>query len=278
MKSNSSIFSLLLVMLYVCNISISAQSVTASHPVISGYDSILYTAGIKHLDEFISRFNGFTQRGDQPDTYLSHEENILLLFDSKQFSFHKDSVFRESCQFAKTVVNKNVKLYKHAPDWYVSITCHGTLNHKDIQFKMHLSLEKRKNGGYKWVITGIDGTTFCTSRSFNHTELFISPVNHELNFMELPEITLQTYEFIDDYTKDNFRIDQLSTFLTLVRYGYLKINYVSDQEYTFLSVPGYKFTVSNLSRRELNSGWLITSLQKCDEIGKIILLNRVGKY
>ena len=61
-------------------------------------------------------------------------------------------------------------------------------------------------------------------------------------------------------------------FLTLVRSGQLKIDYISDVEFFFLQIPDYIFTVKHYERESMNVGWLISSLIECSEIEKDELL------
>ena len=72
----------------------------------------------------------------------------------------------------------------------------------------------------------------------------------------------ESYRYIDDYALTGYMPDKLSVFLTLVRSGLLKVNYVSDVEFVFFQVPGYKFSVKLFERESKNAGWLISSVSK----------------
>ena len=115
---------------------------------------------------------------------------------------------------------------------------------------------------YKWVIANVDGDIFKTSRSLKHKELYISPNDHEQSFISLSRVVNEAYRYIDDYALTGYMPDELSVFLTLVRSGLLKVNYVSDVEFIFFQVPNYKFSVKLFERESKNAGWLINSVSK----------------
>ena len=115
------------------------------------------------------------------------------------------------------------------------------------------------------VICDIDGDLFKTSKDREHKELFIMPNENEQFFMSIRKLTTESYKFIDDYTKDSYKADRLSTFLALVRMNLLKIDSVTDVEFTFLQVPGYSFTIKYFNRETKNSGWLIDSFVRISQ-------------
>lgn len=244
---------------------------------ITGFDSLVFATNVSHLDEFISRFNGESYRADKPEEYHNRTDGILLLFDGARLKNHNDSAYIAARTFCEQVAKDSILLDNYSGDWYAEITCAGLLNKQEVNFKLYLSIDLHEGQFYKWVITGADGELFKTSRQKEVAGLYLSPTEHGMRFMELKTITSNRYKFIDEYTKDSYRADPLSIFLTLVRTGLLKITQVNELNYHFLDVPGYAFTVSNVRRQTLNSGWLITKLEPCDELKKLTTLYKVGK-
>lgn len=244
---------------------------------VTGFDSLMFATNVTHLDEFIDRFNGMSFRADLDEKYRNRKDGILFLFDGKSFKSRQDSSFLAAESFCRKVVEDSIYIDRYEGDWYAEATCQALLNGKEVSFQVFLCVAPRGEFMYKWVICGVAGDIFNTSRHMNLSGLYISPSEHDLRFGELSRITQIKSEFIDEYTKDHYRADPLSIFLTLVRTGQLKIEFVSHFSYKFYNVPGYVFTVNHLSRRELNSGWLITDLESCDEIEKMIKLYKVGK-
>lgn len=265
-------------LLTVITLTVPAQILSfGNDSTITGFDSLVFVSNVSHLDEFISRFNGESYRADKSDLNRNRPDGILLLFDGERLKSAGDSAFVAARTFCERVVKDSILLDKYKGDWYIETTCSGLMNNQKVEFKLFLSMVPRPNYGYKWVITGAEGDLFKTSRHQNVTGLYLSPTDHELQFMNLKRITRDFYEFIDEYTKDSYRADPLSIFLTLVRTGLLKITQVNRLDYHFLNVPGYEFTVSKVRRRTLNSGWLITDLKACGELEKLTTLYKVGK-
>jgi len=259
-------------------VSVQAQSsFFVNDSIVTGFDSLMFATNVTHLDEFIDRFNGTSYRPDLDEPYRHRKEGILFLFDGKTFESRQDSSFLAAETFCRKAVEDSIYINRHSGDWYAEATCQGLLSGQEVSFKVYLCMAPRGKFMYKWVICGVSGDIFSTSRHSGISGLYISPSEHDLRFGELSSITRSKNEFIDEYTKDSFRADPLSIFLTLVRTGQLDISCVSELCYQFYNVPGYVFTVSHLSRMDLNSGWLITALKPCDEIGKMIQLMKVGK-
>ena len=265
-------------LLMVITLTSPAQTLSfGNDSTITGFDSLAFVTNVSHLDEFISRFNGESYRADKPELKRNRADGILLLFDGERLKNAGDSALVAARTFCDRVVSDSILLDKHLGNWYVEATCTGLMNRQKVEFKLFLSMEPRPNYGYKWVLTGAEGDLFKTSRHQNVAGLYLSATDHELQFMSLKRVTRDLYEYIDEYTSDSYRADPLSTFLTLVRTGQLKITHVNRLDYHFMDVPGYAFTVSKVRRLTLNSGWLITGFRPCDEFEKQTILFKVGK-
>lgn len=235
----------------------------------------MYEARVKLLDEFYARFNGKEQRKDVGEKYADRKSNILMLLDFSRFKSKEDSCFIAAEAFTNKVVNNSILLNYADPYWFAKVKCHGLLAKKEVDFLLYLSVEKRGKDMYKWVISDAEGSIFSTSRNIDHKELFLRPNDHEQSFMSLARTTEETSQYIDDFVKDGYESDALSVFLTLVRCGQLQIDYTSEVEFVYLQVPEYIFSVKHFERETLNAGWLICSIEKCDDTKKVELLSRL---
>lgn len=231
-----------------------------------------YLAKVKLVDEFFARFNGDEKRVDLGPEYSNRESGVLLLFDITKFKSKKDSNFVAANIFAQHVTENDVRLDYSDKNWFAKIMCHGRLGQKKITFNMFLCVEKRDSAMYRWAISDVEGDIFNNSRDKAHKELFIMPNDNEQFFMSVRKTTTETYKFIDDYVKQSYKADALSTFLALVRNNQLKIDAVTDVEFIFLQVPGYIFTVKHFERENNNAGWLIDSCTEISEKEKEKLL------
>lgn len=235
----------------------------------------MYEARVKLLDEFYARFNGKEQRKGVDVKYSDRKSNILMLLDFSRFKSREDSAYIAAEAFADEVVRDNIMANYTDSCWFAKVKCHGVLSKKGVDFLLYLSIESRGKDMYKWVISDVEGSIFSTSRSIDHRELFLRPNDHEQSFASLVRTTEETSRYIDDFVKDGYESDALSIFLTLVRCGQLKIDYVSDVEFVYLQVPGYMFSVKHFERETMNAGWLISSIEKCDNERKTELLSRL---
>ena len=263
---------LLLVVFIVCA---GAYSVPAQNSVFELLNRGQYLAKVKLVDEFFARFNGDELRNDLGSEYSDRASGILLLFDIAKFKSKADSDFIAAKAFAHHAVKHNAKLNFENENWFAKIKCHGKLAQKSVTFDMILCVEERDSAMYKWVISDVEGGVFLTSRNKPHKDFFIMPNDHEQFFMSVRKITTETHRFIDDYVKQDYKADALSTFLALVRSNQLKIEAVTDVEFVFLQVPEYVFTVKHFERETKNAGWLIDSCKKISEKEKVKLIKKL---
>lgn len=253
----------------------STFKLNAQVDVFKLLDRDQYLAKVKLVDEFFCRFNGEELRNDLGDKYSDHESNILLLFDLAKYKSKNDSNFIAAKDFAHYVVSNNTKLNFEDSLWYAKIKCHGKFAQKNITFNMKLCVEPRDSIMYRWAICDVEGDLFNTSKDKPHNELFIMPNENEQFFMSIRKLTTESYKFIDDYAKNSYKTDRLSTFLALVRMNLLKIDAVTDVEFTFLQVPDYSFTIKYFNRETKNSGWLIDSFKRITPEEKDIIIKTV---
>lgn len=262
-----------LLLLVVILFNLGSPNVLAQ--VFDNLNMPMYNARVKLVDEFFSRFNGVEKREDVGEQYSDRESNILMLFNLSQFKSKNDPLFLEAQTFAHMVAENGLYINYSDTCWYAKAKCHGQLANKSVVFFMYLFVEQRGDNMYKWVISNVEGDIFDNSRSRKHKELYIIPNAHEQSFSLLSRITNETNRYIDDYVTNSYNSDALSVFLTLVRSGQLKIDYVSDVEYFFFQIPNYIFTVKHFERESMNVGWLISSLSECTEKDKAELLGEL---
>lgn len=263
---------LLFIIIFVCAGAIKASAQTGIFELLNREQ---YLAKVKLIDEFFARFNGEELRNDLGPEYSDRESGVLLLFDIAKYKSKNDSGFVAAKAFAHSAVNSGVKLNFEDKNWFAKIKCHGKLAQKKVTFNVILCVEERDSAMYRWAISDVEGDMFSNSRDKAHEELFIMPNDNEQFFMSIRNITTESYKFIDDYVKSGYKVDALSTFLTLVRSNQLKIDAVTDVEFIFLQVPNYSFTVKYFERQNNNAGWLIDSIRLCDDSEKADILKRL---
>lgn len=264
---NQKIFTILL----LCAGTLCASAQTT---ILKSLDRDQYLARVKMLDEFFARFNGEEKRNDMPEEYSDRASNIMFLFDLSKYKSKNDNDFIAIKNFSNHVIASKSSLKYEDANWFATIKCHGKLGQRKVIFNMFLCVEKRDSTMYRWAISNVEGDIFQTSRNKTHKELFIMPNDNEQFFQSIIKTTTETYKYIDDYVKNGYKADALSTFLALVRYNQLKIEAITDVQFTFLQVPNYAFTVKYFERDNKNVGWLIDSYKQMSEKEKNILFKK----
>ncbi|MDE6094598.1 MAG: hypothetical protein K2G52_00235, partial [Muribaculaceae bacterium] len=244
-------------------------------------NSDLYHGRVKLVSEFMQRFNG-----EEKNPYIAPEFtdvekiNLCQLFDIESIIKNRPEVEPKAFQFIDSVIQNNVKIHYSDAEWYAKVKCTGAFKGKEVTFQMYLTVEPRGEDMYKWVIADVDGKIFNLSPSRESDKIMLLPNEHESNFMRLNSITSEKDDYITLYTSKCQNVNRLTVFNTLVYYGYLNIDYVTDIEYTFLQVPGYTFTIKEYERESTNSGWLIKDWNEISNVEKESTLQRLynGNY
>ena len=251
-----------IVFLFMVVIQLYSMPILAQTGVFELLNRDQYMAKVKLVDEFFARFNGEETRKDLGPEYADRESGVLLLFDIAKFKSKADSNFIAAKTFAHNVAENGIKINFEDDNWFAKIMCHGKLAQKKVTFNMILCVEERDSAMYRWAISDVEGDIFNNSRDKAHKEFFIMPNDNEQFFMSVRKMTTEAYKFIDDYVRQSYHADALSTFLALVRSNQLKIEAVSNVEFIFLQVPNYVFCVKYFERESKNAGWLIDSFYK----------------
>ncbi|MDE6158731.1 MAG: hypothetical protein K2F69_01305 [Bacteroidaceae bacterium] len=235
-----------------------------------------FRASINLVDDFIARFNGEKDKPGTNKQDKDYETNrILYLFNGKMFKSFEDPMFLEAKNFADSVVKNKTKVSYNDTTWVAKAECCGRLKGKEIGFTLYLTVEKRTEEMYKWVITKASGDAFKLKPARKATKAMLMPDDHETNFMSLNRITTERDDYITYYASKHFVVDETSVFFSLVYSGQLDIEYVSDLQFVFLQVPGYKFSIKHFERETNNAGWLINSFEKFSDKEKKEYLNYI---
>lgn len=228
---------------------------------------------VEMLDIFFERFNlekdieGNSLQGVR-DPGL-HRSYLLSLFDQDYLIDTLDVQRQDEVQTlvmsfldAVTASRKPVTLAYSDSTWCAQVLCRCTYNKKECDVTLFLKPELVRPGEFKWVI-------FDADAEFLHLTpdtLFvrgISPVEHEMKFLGLREITdSHNNKSVVAYADKSYRVNPLTVFFTMIYDSKLTFNHVLNVQYHFFTVPGYHFTVQFRERPGYNAGWLITDLQK----------------
>jgi len=248
---------------YLLAIFIAIGYLCGNAQIFDMLNSDLYRGRVKLVSEFMKRFNGEEKNPYiAPNAVEIDKINLCQLFDADFIIKNREDIEPKAFQFVDSILLNNVKINYSDPNWYAKTTCIATFKGKEREFDIFLIVEPRGKDMYKWVIADVKGEIFNLKPSRESEKIMLLPNEHESNFMRLHSITSEKDDYITLYSSHMSSVDRLTVFNTLIYYGYLNIEYVSDIEYTFLQVPGYAFTIKEFERESTNSGWLIESWEQ----------------
>lgn len=223
------------------------------------------------LEVFFERFNfekDFERKEilDRGDVTL-HKKYLLSLFDASflmDTTGMVDNAKRKAlvADFLEIVTNSANPITLSYTDstWFAKVICNCKYEKQDCQITLFLKTELVRPNEFKWVVFDAD-SDFLKLKPDDKYIRQISPVEHEMRFMGLDEITdPHNCKSAVAYANKSFVIDPLSVFFAMIYDKSLVINNVADVEYHFYNVPGFQFTVRFVERQGYNAGWLITDL------------------
>lgn len=225
--------------------SVSAQLLLSDNQ----YDSLLFQQKIVSIDEFMDRFNSDSVSVDT----LAKFRQLCGVCNRDALAQNSDRWF----SFLSDLSQDSVRLLFTDTNWTAIATCVVLVDGVEDTVTLSLKVEQVKRSIYKWVISKATGKCLSLSPLLLSMPFSISPVNNEVNFMSLSDITVSNGQNILCYASRNFPVDETSVFFSLVAKGHLKIKYVVYLDYQF-DLPNYTFFVSYFNRDTSNSGWLIS--------------------
>lgn len=224
----------------------------------------LFEARVKTFDEFLARFNGTESfPGINADDKDYRRKNILSVFD---FNVKKDrkAYFAEIMEFADSVRLLQQPLCASDSLVFAEARCKVVYEGKTIALNLIMKQEATEKNLLRWSIVGLNGFLDAD----NIKKRAISPVENEINFMELDDCINSDYKNIVAYTSKDRKVDQLSYLFGLIRSKQVKFVQCERVTYHVFSVPGYYFNAGEVNRKDTNAGWLIISLKKLDREAK----------
>lgn len=229
----------------VCSFTCKAQ-------IFTSVELENYKFRVKQISEFMERFNGKLSIVEKSDSNW-RKKNLILLFDRD--AYMKDSKGAEL--FVSKIIDDSITLNYNDTTWLAEAECNATLNGKDTKITLYLAVECIKGDMYKWVIKGAEGIPLQLKPNKVNGGLKISPVDNELNFMQLSHITSVEARNIINYKSKDTEVDPLQVFYTLVYEKKLAIKNVQKLKYHF-NLKKLSFVVSFFERDNMNAGWLIS--------------------
>lgn len=179
--------------------------------------------------------------------------------------------------FIEDVTKKDKPVYLdfHDQDWYGEVSATFTNGKgQDVNIILYLTLEKAGKGS-KWILSNayynMFPSLFPKNDSTIQQELFLHPMSHELDFMNLHK-ALEDQQNIQYYASQYYQPDYLTLFFYQMKTGQLKFKQINSVKFHFFQIENWYFELSYFNRNSTNSGWLISNLQYVNDDQKTELI------
>lgn len=232
---------------------------------------------VKQLDEFFQRFNNHIDSADHG--YDAEMRCIISLCDygmlhgKDEYAIQKQKDIITS--FCGSIIDSAVSLHFEDETWFAQAEGMVKYKGKIEPITIFLRTDTISKEEKCWKICGCNADFLSLPAKSSNKGLIISPVDHELRFMSLSDITFgsNSQNIINQLHKE-VSIDQLSVLAALIYTGELTIEYIEKVSYHFFQVPDYYFSVENFDRADTNSGWLISAINPMSaEQKEVFILN-----
>ncbi len=237
---------------------------------------------VKQVDEFIARFNyEIDTEGKKVQNRMDmqvRKKQVASLFDFEYVAKMDNNKRKIANNFINQVcggdssnLSKFWLISLYDKDFYAKAICKVKYLGKDETLQLTLKIEQDAKKNIRWVIVAAQAKFLEIVPT--DTTKFISPVAHELNFMQLSQITdkntsnnsdknIDNSANIAAYTAKNYEVELLPIVLFLIKTKQLKIDFVQHLSFHFSQIPNYTFIVEHKERTTGNVGWLITDIQE----------------
>ena len=241
-----------------------------------GVDSIRHVAylqSVKQFGEFIDRFNQDSYEvpdlNPEKTLILDRKQSILMLFYRHDPRFNKDALqyseeyMEKVLQFVEEVVEGKAYLDKHSDQIRAVATTQVIVNGKLDTVNIILNQKVEEPNLVRWVILDMEGG-FLEIPERDTTQLhFLSPVSHELGFMDLKK-ALKEPAVTVNYIREDFQYDRLSAFLYGLYQGSIEVNEIISVDMEIPLLDRYLIKVGERMIRESVIGLTIVDLKRFD--------------
>ncbi|MFH0756335.1 MAG: hypothetical protein V2B15_03510 [Bacteroidota bacterium] len=220
-----------------------------------------YLRSIKQLSEFIDRFNQDSYEVPDLDPgrsrVLDRKQSIILLFNRNDPRFdlsspeYSDAYVELVLKFAEDIVENGVYLNKHSDQIQAVVTASVLYKGVPDTVRIILTQEVDTPNLVRWVIADVEADFLEIPERDTTLVRFLSPVSHELGFMDLKKAFGEP-EHLIDYVREDYVYDRLGTFLYAVRGGDLIIKQLNCHVIRFNIQLGYVMILTEMEQIEGN--------------------------
>ncbi len=222
----------------------------------------------KQVNQFFRRFNGEETPAGQrlyPTDRQFRDPNLRRGYLPEMFDLQNPSLndpFRR--RFMNYVVEGHPPAFLdfHGGKWFAEVQTRFLWQGREETLILFMELEEETIGS-KWVISQAYfppfDPLFQATPSEDAPGLFLHPLSHELDFMNLAK-ALKNREQVSAYAADSFKPDHLSLVLYEIRKGNLTFVTVNNVKFHIFQLPGWYMELKQFNYDGTNRGWLISQL------------------
>ncbi|MFY8005075.1 MAG: hypothetical protein ACOVNR_09520, partial [Chitinophagaceae bacterium] len=244
-----------------------------------------YLFQVKQIEDFFERFNFLQQspfyrefRKRNRTIKFSRADFIKSVFDAESKAV--PPILMD--EFIKQVTQNNQYLYFNDNNWYAEAV--GLFSYDKKLIPIPIVLQCKYNyadSSYKWMVINVklpaslmqnQAVKFSSTKNYLR---FIAPSSHATNFISLPKAFVADNDFASYFDDAFLRKKSAAVLYGMLKEKKLQMVTVQSVTYHFWGIDNWIFTVNNQMRSNLNSGWLITSLQKATQAQKQQYINQL---
>jgi hypothetical protein len=249
-------------------------------------NSSIFQYEVKLIEEFIERFN------DNSSSYIRQQCRSMFGTDSMitrnkvlKSLVNKIDCRGDTAQFFRQVADPAHPHFLSFTDstWYAETQCTFLYNKKLVKIPITLHM-KTVNGGSEWMIAGIGKSDIFNSKiavppipvtKGSRTPDYIPTSSYGTNFVVFSYVLSSKMVPSDYFDGPLLATPRAQQFIALIKQHKLTFKYAKNIKYHFYQVDQWVFTVEQFKRKDTNSGWLISNLQKVTPGEKLAMLNKL---
>lgn len=273
------------ILLFFCSLLLAFNSVAQTIDNDAKQREWHYLFQVKQIEDFFERFNFLQQspfyrefRKRNRTIKFSRADFIKSVFDAESKAV--PPILMD--EFIKQVTQNNQYLYFNDNNWYAEAV--GLFSYDKKLIPIPIVLQCKYNyadSSYKWMVINVklpallmqnQAVKFSSTKNYLR---FIAPSSHATNFISLPKAFVADNDFASYFDDAFLRKKSAAVLYGMLKEKKLQMVTVQSVTYHFWGIDNWIFTVNNQIRSNLNSGWLITSLQKATQAQKQQYINQL---
>jgi len=223
---------------------------------------------IKNIEVLIKRFNNLADMKGNPINQSADRESaefrdertkaLVTLFDYnylKECEVPEQEVIRK---FAREVVENDDQLDFYGDNWFAEIRYKTQYKGNEEELVMVLFNYSPREKVSGWTISSFDFEPADLRFYAEGPNIILPPNSDGTMFINLKQV-LNSRQETEAFTKED---NELGSLLTIIQSNELKLEHITKIQFHFWQIKPYHIMVDYFNRNEMNSGWLITSLEE----------------